>query len=83
MVYVSNNITGENVTSHAKITKTITDKNGNTVSTVTSSSANTYKVTYKIEYNGKTEYLSNTIEIKGNSTPPPEDPGEDTPQDNN
>ncbi len=80
MVYVSNNITGENVTSQAKITKSITDKNGNTVSTVTSSAANTYKVTYKIEYNGKTEYLSNTIEIKGNTPPPQEEPEEEPPE---
>ena len=36
--------------------------------------ANTYKVTYKVEYSGKTEYLSNTIVIKANEAPPPEEP---------
>ena len=36
--------------------------------------------TLKIEYNGKTEYLSNTIEIKGNTPPPQEEPEEEPPE---
>ena len=62
LVIVTNNNTGENETSNAKITVSITSDNGST--TVSSEVANTYKVTYKIEISGKTEYLSNTIVVK-------------------
>ncbi len=68
LVKVIDTTTGNDVTSYAKITVSITDKSGSSVSAVSSSAANTYKVTYKIEYKGKTEYLSNTISITGTST---------------
>ncbi len=64
LVVVTNNNTGENETSNAKITVSISSDNGST--TISSDVANTYKVTYKIEISGKTEYLSNTIVIKEN-----------------
>ena len=62
MVQVTNNNTGEDETSKAKITATIKGNNGET--TVSSAEANTFKITYKIEISGKTEYLSNTIVVK-------------------
>ena len=64
LVVVTNNNTGENETSNAKITVSISSYNGST--TISSDVANTYKVTYKIEISGKTEYLSNTIVVKEN-----------------
>ena len=51
-------------TSKANITVTIKGNNGET--SVSSSAPNTFKITYKVECSGKTEYLSNTIVVKGN-----------------
>ena len=64
MVTVTNNNTGEDETSKANITITIKGNNGET--SVSSATPNTFKVTYKVECSGKTEYLSNTIVVKEN-----------------
>jgi len=78
LVRVMDTTTNTDVTSEAKITVTITDKSGNTVNAPSSAAANTYKVTYKIEYRGKTEYLSNTISITAPPPPPVEPETEET-----
>ncbi len=64
LVIVTNNNTGEDETSKAKITVSVSSDTGAT--SVSSDVANTFKVTYKIEISGKTEYLSNTIVVKEN-----------------
>ena len=64
LVVVTNNNTGEDETPNAKITVSIKGDDGST--SISSATANTYKVTYKGECSGKTEYLSNTIVIKEN-----------------
>ena len=76
-------VNGSNVTSDATITRTITDKNGNTVSTIDNSKVNTYTITYKISYENFTDTKSNKIIIKEKEipvtpTPQPETPSSET-----
>ena len=60
------------ITSYAKISDIkITDKNGNTVSTVSSDYANTYKITYTVTHGTYTGTCSNTIYVIDNPTPTP------------
>ncbi len=78
---------GSDITSSASITKTITDKNGNTVSQITSQEANTYTITYRVSYSEYTGTISNKIVIKEKEIPkpvtPPENENQNTqPEDN-
>ena len=58
------------ITSYAKIANIkIVDKNGNTVSQVTSGSPNTYKVTYTVTHGSYTGTCSNTIIIHEKTIP--------------
>ena len=63
------------ITSYAKIVNIkITDKNGNVVSSISSSNANTYKVTYSVSHGSYNGTCSNTIiiqEKQESSTPTP------------
>ena len=53
------------ITSYAKISNIkITDKYGNVVSTISSGSANTYKITYTVTHGNYTGTCSNTIIIE-------------------
>lgn len=52
------------ITSYAKITPHITDKNGNTVYSVSSGAANTYKVTYTVTHGTYSGTVSNTIVVQ-------------------
>ncbi len=85
MVVLTNN--GTDVTAYAKITSTITDKSGATVSSISSSSPNTYTITYHVSYNDYSGSTSNRIIIKEKETQPepqpqPESEPETQPQDN-
>ena len=63
------------ITSYAKVSNIkITDKNGNVVNSVSSSNANTYKVTYTVTHGTYTGNCSNTIIIQEapQHTPTPE-----------
>ena len=52
------------ITSYARVTNIkITDKNNNLVTTVSSSSPNTYKITYTVTHGTYTGTCSNTINI--------------------
>ena len=60
------------ITTYAKIANIkITDKNDNVVSSISSASANTYKVTYTVTHGTYTGTCSNTIIIKERATPTP------------
>ena len=60
------------ITSYAKISNIkITDKNGNTVTYVSSGSPNTYKVTYNVTHGTYSGTCSNTIIIEEKATPTP------------
>ena len=59
----------EDITSSATITSTITDQNGNSVTTINNTSPNTYTITYKVSYNGYLGTISNKIIIKEKETP--------------
>ena len=58
------------ITEYAKITDIrITDKNGNVVSSISSTYANTYKITYTVSHGTYVGTCSNTITILDNPTP--------------
>ena len=57
-------IISKDISSYLEIT--ITNSSGDSVSTITSDTTETYKVTYKINYNGFTSSVNNTIVIKSN-----------------
>ncbi len=60
---------GLNVTSKANIAITITDSNGNKVSSINTSSPNTYKISYQVTYDNFSGNISNTITIKEKEIP--------------
>jgi membrane peptidoglycan carboxypeptidase len=63
------------ITSYAKIASIrITDKNGNPVTSVSSGSVNTYRVTYTVTHGTYTGTVSNTIIVQEKPTPPPATP---------
>ena len=63
-----------NITSKASISITITDSNGNTVSSIDNTRPNTYTITYKASYGSYNGTCSNKIIIKEKEvTPPVED----------
>ena len=68
LVKLTNN--GADITSYAKISSTITDKNNNTVSSISSASSNTYTITYHVTYNDFTGSISNKIIIKEKAPEP-------------
>ncbi len=73
---------GSDVSSSASITTTIKDSSGNTVNGVSSSSANTYTITYHVKYNDYTGSTSNIIRVKEKptTTPKPTDTPTPTPE---
>ena len=70
---VSVTCNGENVTSHAQISTTIKDSNGNSVSSISSSTPNTYNITYSVKYDDYTGSTSNKIIIKEKAVTPPQE----------
>ena len=57
---------GVDVTSSATVTTTIVDKNGNTVSSISTDAPNTYTITYSIKYDGKSQTAQTTVTVTGN-----------------
>ena len=55
------------VTSSATVTTTITDKSGSVVSSIDTSSENTYIITYTIKYDGETSKAQTTVKITDNN----------------
>ena len=66
--------------SHEEVTTqpTITDKNGNVVSTVSNTAPNTYTITYRVIYNDYSSSVSNKIIIKEKEPQPEPTPTENT-----
>ena len=64
---------GVDVTSSATVTTTITDKSGSVVSSIDTSSANTYIITYTIKYDGETSKAQTTVKIIDNNPVIPDD----------
>ena len=58
---------GSNVTNSAKINITIKDSNGNTVSVIDNTKADTYTITYNVSYNNYTGSCSNKIIVVDNT----------------
>lgn len=65
---------GNTVTNGVTITYSIIDSNGNNVKTPSSSAVNTYTVTYKIMFEGRSYTCSNKIIIKEKEVTPPSQP---------
>lgn len=68
---------GVDVTSSASITTTITDQNGSTVSSISTSAPNTYTITYYIKYDGKTKKAQTIVNVIGDEPEEPQDPSKE------
>ncbi len=56
---------GVDVTSAATVTTTITDKNGSTVSSISTSAPNKYTITYTVKYDGETSKAKTVVTVVG------------------